>query len=502
MSAEALSPATARELRRLRLRLAALLAALVLIVVAVFATLVLRLDGQLRDEQNDAELLRALDAVSTELNFDDELIEPEDPRPLLGDSVVLGVQPDFDVLDVLEREDLWERIPEPDDDQIEDLARDAFLDLDIDEQDAVLDEVVVGDGTRAQRLERLLADPTDSMVDEAYRVYLIDQAEARDIELDSPIRIWPQPGLLAEPEAARAIDRVLEDDEIEFVVESNGRRLQARGALLRDGAETRGAAVALIDLDETEQAKRDLRNQVLIVAASLVGLAALAAWMLAGRSIRPAAAALGQQERFLSAAAHELRTPVAAIRATAEAPVGADQAPAQLDRVAELAAGASVLTDDLLTLARMDADRLELQTTPTRLDYLVESIIDGDPAYRLVASPVVVDGDVSLLTRAIDNLLRNARVHGEASPEKPAQVIVDARGVVVSDRGSGIDPAERDRVFERFRSGAASPGHGLGLALARWIARSHGGDLTIEPSVEGATFRLTLAGLVEAPGGG
>ena len=72
-------------------------------------------------------------------------------------------------------------------------------------------------------------------------------------------------------------------------------------------------------------------------------------------------------------------------------------------------------------------------------------------------------------------------------------VDIDHTGVTVTDHGPGLPPGDEDTVFERFRSRPGSPGHGLGLPLARWIARAHGGDLTATGApADGTTFHLHL----------
>lgn len=495
------SPATARRLRLLRLRLAALLGAVVFAVVTVFTVAVIRMDAQLRSEQNEATLLRQLDEVGRELTFVDGGLEPEDPTPLLDPTVVVGVRPDFDVFDIVDRQDLWDRFPEPEAEQLDILVDEIFFGLGRELQDEMLFFAGLGeeldDEERSAAVTALLADPPEDLIDEAYRVYLVDTANELDIALESPIEVFGDNDIvlaIGEGELGDLLAGLADgDDAGPFTIDVGERRLGVRGTVLRDGPEVRGAIAAFVDLEFSDAAHRRLRNRVLGIAGALVACSALATWWLAGRSIRPAAAALGQQERFLAAAAHELRTPVTAIRTTAEAAIGTDDGTAALARVGELATGASQLTDDLLTLARMDADRLELDTTPARLDLLVEAAIDGDPAFRLVATPAVVEADVSLLTRAVDNLLANARTHGQASPDRPADVTVDPGGVTVTDRGPGIAPREREAVFERFRSGPRSPGHGLGLPLARWVARAHGGDLRIvDPGTDGAGASLRL----------
>ncbi|MEM7274296.1 MAG: HAMP domain-containing sensor histidine kinase [Actinomycetota bacterium] len=489
------SPATARRLRTLRIRLAVLLGALVLVVVAVFAAAVIRLDARLRAEQDDATLFREIDEVVRGLSFDDAQLQPTDPTELLGESVIVGIRPDFDVIQIVEEDGaLMDQIPEPDPDEFSRLVEELFFDLEPEIQDELLDEGDFDGSTRGDRVEQLLVDPPDGLIDEAYRVYLFDVSAELGIELVPPttLHLPPVPAL-PDVDLIDVVDRVADGVEPgRFVVDDGERSLAVRGAVLRDGPEVRGAVVAFVDLAASEAAHRRLRDRTLLLAGGLVGLASVAAWLLAGRSIGPAAAALGQQERFLAAAAHELRTPIAAIRATAEAPPGPEGPGPRLARTAELAAGASQLTDDLLTLARMDADRMELTTTPLRLDLLVEAVVDGNPAHRLSLTPVVVDGDASLLNRAVENLVRNAERHGGATATTPSTVVVDERGVLVADDGPGIPADERELVFERFRTGPRSGGHGLGLPLARWIARAHGGDLRVEPSSSGTHFRLSI----------
>lgn len=495
-ASEQLSPATARQLGSLRVRLAALLGALVLIVVAVLSYVVIGMDRDLRTEQNDATLLRELGQLSREVTFDEGEIAPDDLDDSLDEWAAVAIRPDFDVFDALEEGGPWDDIPDPDEDEIAELVEDVFFNLDRQVQDEALVLAGAEGESRSDRIDDLFDAPPEDLVDEAYRIYLIDTAEDMGLEVESPTTLYvPDETPLAEDRWTWVSELVIDDEESgPFLIEEDDRSFAVRGAVLRDGPEARGAAMVFVDLTSSDAAHADFRNRVVAVAIALVAMSALAAWWLAGRSIRPAATALAQQERFLAAAAHELRTPITAIRATAEAPVGTGDPQVPLARVAELAEGASVLTDDLLTLARMDADRMELERSPLRLDLLVEAIIDGNPAFALQAEPIVFDGDAALLARAIENLLRNAVVHGAANTERPAAVGVSVSGVAVVDHGPGIPEGDLEAIFERFRSGPSSPGHGLGLPLARWIARAHGGDLVAENMAVGARLVLSLAG--------
>lgn len=254
--------------------------------------------------------------------------------------------------------------------------------------------------------------------------------------------------------------------------------------------EPRVAAIAVADQLDFFADHNRLTNQVLIAAAFLVVAAAAAGYWLAGRGTRATGEALAQQERLLSDAAHELRTPVAKIRAVAESGLAGDE-PAEeaLGRVARLGEDAGQMVDDMLFLARLDADREEIHKEPLRLDQLVEELAGRFDGVEVSAVDTVVAGDPGLLRRAVSNLLRNAADHGNGD----IKVTVYPTKVIVTDNGPGIDPAVAGSVFERFHTGPGSQGHGLGLPIVKWIADSHGGTVTLENRREGgAVATLTL----------
>ncbi|MEM7286438.1 MAG: HAMP domain-containing sensor histidine kinase [Actinomycetota bacterium] len=488
MTDTTVSAATAARLGTLRIRVTALIALLLTLVAAVLAVVVIRIDADLRDEQIDAELLRRVDEISRQVDFVDGEVQPDDPSGLLEEDAAMVVAPDFDVLDLVDA-GLGVELPEPDGTDMAFWIAETFEDLDDDQRAAVAGDLYEEGFDDDEVLEILQDEPPELLWEEAYRRFLFFEAEERGIDLALGARqVFVADDALGDAEVlVGAVDRVIEDEEDgRFEVETSTGLLYARGTPLLDGLEIRGAMAAFVEAAAFDDAHASLRNRVILVAGGLVLLGVVASWFVAGRSIRPVAGALAQQERFIADAAHELRTPIAAIRSTAEA--AGDDA---LVRVTALAEDASTLTDDLMTLARMDADRLPLETEPVRLDLLVESLIDGDPAFVEHLDESVVDIDPGLVSRAVDNLLRNAIAHGGASADRPATVRVSAGVVTVADRGDGIDPAELERVFDRFHSRSGSRGHGLGLPLTRWIARAHGGDVTAS-SESGAVFRLDL----------
>jgi two-component system OmpR family sensor kinase len=230
--------------------------------------------------------------------------------------------------------------------------------------------------------------------------------------------------------------------------------------------------------------------------------------------------------RFVSDASHELRTPVAAVRAYAELfDRGARDRPDDLERamggIQREAVRIGVLVEDLLLLARLDQGR-PLVREPVDLGEIARDAVDAarvmDPDRALdlhVAGPVPVIGDAQALRQVVDNLLANVRAH--TPPGTPARVgahALDGQAVLaVEDDGPGLDAEAAARVFERFyrvdsSRARTAGGAGLGLAIVQAIVEAHGGRVAVtgEPGA-GATFTVTLAaaplgvgeGVVEQP---
>ncbi len=264
------------------------------------------------------------------------------------------------------------------------------------------------------------------------------------------------------------------------------------------------ASITVLDARSNDEERRAfllvLWTGVLLLTMASAALGSL----IARRSIAPAMASLSQQERFLADAAHELRTPLAALRTTIEAGqlVGAD-AVAALERAASLAAETSGTVDDLLLLARMDAGSDLRRPEPVRLDLLVDEVVADYPQVTARSAEVVVSVDVALIRRAIRNLVANALKHGEGVE---VQVVVGwtADGgsayIHVVDRGPGIDPAVLDTMFDRFVTGRRSSGSGLGMAIVSEIADSHGGSVRASNRTDGPGAEFVFTVPVNATG--
>ena len=293
--------------------------------------------------------------------------------------------------------------------------------------------------------------------------------------------------------------------------------------------------VVAAPLSDVRRVLASLRAVLLLVVPLLVIGAALAVWWVAGRALRPverlrAAAdaiarspagtarldqlpsapgddeiarlgrtlndmlaarqrATQQQADFVTAAAHELRSPLGSLQVQLDVAAAHPELvhlPELLRELQQDAVRLTSLADDLLTLARLDG----APAAPAqRVDLTALAGADG--------LPVLVSGDEAALRRLTSNLLSNAHRHGTVVE---VRTCVDGQDAVleVDDNGPGIPLADRERVFDRWvrldeSRTRHSGGFGLGLALVRDIVRAHGGAVTISDSpLGGARIQVRL----------
>jgi len=215
-----------------------------------------------------------------------------------------------------------------------------------------------------------------------------------------------------------------------------------------------------------------------------------------------------QAERELvTNAAHELRTPVAAIVGAVEVlQSGAKAIPQDLDRflghIEREAGRLRRLTRALLVLARAQTGEERVAPRPVDLARVLKDVSAGVPRapevdFALICpETLTVHGDRDLLEQALANLLENAAKHTAAgriavtARQEDGEVVID-----IADSGPGIDPHDRERIFERFYRGGdrGGDGFGLGLSIASQAVQALGGNLEIASSGPGGTtMRVTL----------
>ena len=320
------------------------------------------------------------------------------------------------------------------------------------------------------------------------------------------------------------------------------------------GASDHQVVIAAVSYAPASDSLATLAKALVIGTPLLFGLLALAIWLVTGYTLRPIAElrrgaaevtetgvprdlpvppardevrslavtlndmlarladAQQRQRDLVSDTAHELRSPIASIRAQLEValdhPDGLDWPETARDVHADTLRLAR-LTEDLLLLARLDGQ--PLRRRPTDLSALCGSVaarytaarvpVRADAVVANTGASCVVGGDPDALSRLLVNLLDNAVRHAAS------QVCVSVRGddgwavLVVSDDGPGIPAEDTERAFGRFsrldnaRNRTGEQGAGLGLAIVRSTAEAHGGSVSLSDAEPGlrAVVRLPLA---------
>jgi signal transduction histidine kinase len=219
---------------------------------------------------------------------------------------------------------------------------------------------------------------------------------------------------------------------------------------------------------------------------------------------------LAAQQRFIADAAHQLRTPIAGLKTQTElalrqTPPG--EAQATLRQLRSAAEQTTRLVNQLLSLARaeppigraqasaiIDLRQLAREATTEWVPRAIERNVDlGFDADSQVAE---VEGDPFLLREMLNNLLDNAVRYTQSGGQVTVRIARSSGGPMVSieDNGPGIPDSERARVFERFYRvlGSGAEGCGLGLAIVREIAQSHGAEVSLTPGADGTGTIATI----------
>ncbi|MDA8292002.1 MAG: HAMP domain-containing sensor histidine kinase [Actinomycetota bacterium] len=313
------------------------------------------------------------------------------------------------------------------------------------------------------------------------------------------------------------------------------------------GGPVRGAVLVAYSLGASDKAVALVDRTLLVVLPVLAVLVGALVWLLTGRALRPVEliraevaelsggdlsrrvpvpvardeigrlastmnlmlarleTATSRQRQLVADVSHELRNPLAALRAQLEVAVsdpGEDTAELLHGSVADVDRMTG-LVNDLLTLARIDEGTAPASVSEVDLDELVlESAESLGRRGRVEVSVAGVGaarlrGDAAQLRRVVRNLADNAERHARSRVAFAVRDEGESVVLAVSDDGPGVPEDMRERVFERFvridesRSRRES-GAGLGLAIVREIVRAHGGEVWVEDGAPGARFVVRL----------
>jgi two-component system sensor histidine kinase KdpD len=214
---------------------------------------------------------------------------------------------------------------------------------------------------------------------------------------------------------------------------------------------------------------------------------------------------------FLANVSHELRTPLGSLltgsTGLSERQDIPDDARAELTAMAAEARRLGRLVGDMLDMARIEGNALDLRLETVDLRDAVQGAVDrlhrANPSRDVEWSPpddeLLVVADWDRLAHVLDNLLANADRHAPPTTPITLTAAPGARGMMVvhvADRGPGVPAELRDRVFERFvRGGGEAPGTGLGLAIVKGLVEAQGGRVWLEEDLDrpgGARFGFAL----------
>jgi len=278
--------------------------------------------------------------------------------------------------------------------------------------------------------------------------------------------------------------------------------------------------VALYSLAPLQRRQLQLRWQILGLGSAVL-LAGLVASRFVTRRLSAPVEKLAidseRSARFSADASHQLKTPVTVLRAGLEellarshfTPEECGELSALIHQTYRL----STLIDDLLLLSRMDSGRLKLDLAPVNLGELIAASVDdlgALPASEELAietrapDQLWIAGEKRYTEIILQNLLENARKYNRSGGRIriTAAVAGEAVTVRVGNTGQTIPAGAQTRIFERFHRGGIGenvPGYGLGLNLARELARIHGGELSLAASADDWTeFELRFVAAVPA----
>ncbi|PYO43621.1 MAG: hypothetical protein DMD33_05340 [Gemmatimonadetes bacterium] len=376
----------------------------------------------------------------------------------------------------------------------------------------------------SQQLDTSLRSATAALI-HAARIRAAEQASPKGVVADAvdelhipdrslylftagatPVRPLAAPEWIRE--AAREAERTGTADRDFETPEDHIVRLHAERFV---GVDSRPyVAVAMADRLELEDEFASLIRA--FIAAALIALVLVAGggYVLVRQATAPIARTMERMRRFMADAAHELRAPVTILRTRADVAASQARDPARdaatLEAIEREAARIGEIVGELLTLARADAGERPVAREVLYLDDAAAGAVDG---IRAVAGQkgvhlevgafeeAKVTGDPALIRQLLLIVLDNAvKFTPKGGRVEIAVSAHDGQGaLVVSDTGIGIPADQLPHVFERFYRGDPArheaDGAGLGLAIAQWIADSHGARIAID-SQPGAGTRVTL----------
>ncbi|HEY4388579.1 MAG TPA: HAMP domain-containing sensor histidine kinase [Ktedonobacteraceae bacterium] len=340
------------------------------------------------------------------------------------------------------------------------------------------------------------------------------------------------------------------------VSSTSGQQVRLYSMVLTNNGKTFAVLQVGISLEQQETTLRSLLLQLLLLVPLLLALGAVGSYWLAARALRPIDAlthtaqtieagdlhhrvpvpptrdevyrlastfnmmlerldaAFARQRRFVADASHELRTPTAVICNMAEMTLlnaaTREEYAATLQTIMGESQRLGHLVNDLLALARTDEGQTRLEREPIRLDMLVQAVVTHLQTLAeerqitleiQTGEAITLCGDEARLIQVFLNLGENALYYTNPGGHIcfTARIVQEQACLVIKDTGIGIEEEHLPHIFERFyrvdpaRVQAEKSHCGLGLSIAEWVVRAHGGTISVESQVgQGSTFTVIL----------
>lgn len=266
--------------------------------------------------------------------------------------------------------------------------------------------------------------------------------------------------------------------------------------------------------NDLDSAKSELLVRLLLIDAGVLAVSTFLAYILSGKTLQPIEEALLAQKRFTADAAHELRTPLTSIKTALEVNLN-DKKLNKTQAVTVLADNLKDINDleklsnDLLTLSRVEHNHQEIRHDNLAMDELLSDLINKFSVLAKVkkiklvgkAEHELFKGDEAKLKQILSILVDNAIKYTKADGKVSLSFYKEKNKVVfeVKDSGIGIDENDLLHIFDRFykaessRNKTRSAGFGLGLSIAKELSKSIKANLEAESKLgKGSTFRLSL----------
>jgi two-component system, OmpR family, sensor histidine kinase CiaH len=287
-------------------------------------------------------------------------------------------------------------------------------------------------------------------------------------------------------------------------------QLELRGMMFPQGQRMMLRQIQAEDLD---RAKQQIIFQLLRINGILLIVVAASGYILSGFTLAPIEASMKKQKRFVSDIAHEIKTPLTALKTSLEVNLMDKKLPSAIKTLLKENLEDVIHLDELTTsMLKLSKNTDEpISSTSIPVSQIVDQAVrmtksqSQTKKIKVIVDPIpasaVISGDKAALTDVVKILLDNAVKYSPPSTIVTISTTLNQQTVTikVKDEGNGINKIDIDQIFDRFyrvdpsRSKIKQPGYGLGLSIAKTIVEYHNGTISVSSKPKsGSTFTLTF----------